>query len=37
MAASDPPVRHIATFCGRCSCGGPQLHVDDELLVPLPG
>ncbi|MCW2632794.1 MAG: hypothetical protein JWR88_1756 [Pseudonocardia sp.] len=22
-------MRHIATFCGDCSCGCPQLFVDD--------
>jgi len=22
-------VRHIATFCGQCSCGCPELYVDD--------
>jgi hypothetical protein len=22
-------VRHIATFCGQCNCGCPELHVDD--------
>jgi hypothetical protein len=23
-------VRHIATFCGSCSCGCPELYVDDS-------
>jgi hypothetical protein len=22
-------VRHIATFCGQCSCGCPELYVDE--------
>ncbi|HLU58057.1 MAG TPA: hypothetical protein VKZ81_21565 [Pseudonocardia sp.] len=22
-------MRHIATFCGQCNCGCPQLHLDD--------
>jgi hypothetical protein len=22
-------VRHIATFCGQCNCGCPELYVDD--------
>ncbi len=22
-------MRHIATFCGKCSCGCPELFVDD--------
>jgi hypothetical protein len=22
-------MRHIATFCGNCSCGCPQLYIDD--------
>jgi hypothetical protein len=22
-------VRHIATFCGSCNCGCPELYVDD--------
>ncbi|SFM82588.1 hypothetical protein SAMN05216207_1003122 [Pseudonocardia ammonioxydans] len=22
-------MRHIATFCGSCNCGCPELHVDD--------
>lgn len=22
-------MRHIATFCGNCNCGCPELHVDD--------
>jgi hypothetical protein len=23
-------VRHIATFCGQCNCGCPELFVDDS-------
>ena len=23
-------MRHIATFCGSCSCGCPELYVDDD-------
>jgi len=22
-------LRHVATFCGACSCGCPQLFIDD--------
>jgi hypothetical protein len=22
-------MRHIATFCGSCSCGCPELYIDD--------
>jgi hypothetical protein len=22
-----PGLRHVATFCGQCSCGCPELHV----------
>ena len=22
-------MRHIATFCGQCSCGCPELYLDD--------
>lgn len=22
-------LRHIATFCGQCDCGCPELHIDD--------
>jgi hypothetical protein len=22
-------MRHIATFCGQCDCGCPELHIDD--------
>jgi len=22
-------MRHIATFCGQCNCGCPELHLDD--------
>jgi hypothetical protein len=28
--ASEVPMRHIATFCGSCSCGCPELYVDDS-------
>ncbi|MEQ3549247.1 hypothetical protein WIS52_02085 [Pseudonocardia nematodicida] len=23
-------MRHIATFCGSCNCGCPELYVDDS-------
>ncbi|RZT86466.1 hypothetical protein EV383_3361 [Pseudonocardia sediminis] len=23
-------MRHIATFCGNCNCGCPELHVDEN-------
>jgi hypothetical protein len=23
------PMRHIATFCGQCNCGCPELYLDD--------
>jgi hypothetical protein len=22
------PLRHVATFCGQCNCGCPELYVD---------
>jgi hypothetical protein len=25
-------VRHIATFCGQCNCGCPELFVDDTAV-----
>jgi hypothetical protein len=25
-------MRHIATFCGSCSCGCPELYVDDAAV-----
>ena len=25
-------MRHIASFCGSCSCGCPQLHLDDDAV-----
>ncbi|AEA27968.1 hypothetical protein ACFQ34_23900 [Pseudonocardia benzenivorans] len=25
-------MRHIATFCGSCNCGCPELHVDDAAV-----
>lgn len=24
-----PGMRHVATFCGKCSCGCPELHIAD--------
>lgn len=28
---TDPTrLRHIATFCGDCSCGCPELYLDDN-------
>jgi hypothetical protein len=29
MPAAEPP-RHILTFCGKCSCGCPELFVDHD-------
>ena len=23
-------MRHIATFCGQCNCGCPELHLDED-------
>ena len=23
-------MRHIATFCGSCSCGCPELYLDED-------
>jgi hypothetical protein len=23
-------MRHIATFCGQCNCGCPELYIDDH-------
>lgn len=31
MSDHDPlhaGLQHVATFCGQCSCGCPELHVD---------
>jgi hypothetical protein len=25
-------MRHIATFCGQCSCGCPELYLDDTAF-----
>jgi hypothetical protein len=25
-----PELQHVATFCGQCSCGCPELYVDPE-------
>ncbi|MFC4943762.1 hypothetical protein [Pseudonocardia sp. GCM10023141] len=25
-------MRHIATFCGNCNCGCPELFVDDSAV-----
>lgn len=25
-------MRHIATFCGSCNCGCPELYVDDSAV-----
>jgi len=27
---SDAGLEHVATFCGQCSCGCPQLYVDHD-------
>ncbi len=27
--AEPAQLRHVATFCGQCNCGCPQLFVDD--------
>ena len=27
-------MRHIATFCGQCSCGCPELYLDDDAAAP---
>ncbi|MCP2182916.1 hypothetical protein [Prauserella alba] len=29
-APSRRGLRHIATFCGNCSCGCPELYVDPD-------
>ncbi|WP_326834949.1 hypothetical protein VSH64_08470 [Amycolatopsis rhabdoformis] len=29
MADHDSSLRHVATFCGSCNCGCPELFVDD--------
>jgi hypothetical protein len=26
-------MRHIATFCGQCNCGCPELHLDDDAAA----
>jgi hypothetical protein len=25
-------MRHIATFCGQCNCGCPELYIDDAAV-----
>jgi hypothetical protein len=37
MTDHDPPavgptgsLQHVATFCGQCSCGCPELYVDPD-------
>ncbi|HEY8527126.1 MAG TPA: hypothetical protein VIL48_19295 [Acidimicrobiales bacterium] len=32
MSSPDtvPGLRQVATFCGKCSCGCPALHVDES-------
>jgi hypothetical protein len=25
-----PELQHVATFCGQCSCGCPELYVDPD-------
>lgn len=27
---SDTGIRHVITFCGKCSCGCPELFVDHD-------
>jgi hypothetical protein len=27
---SDNNMRHVATFCGQCSCGCPELWIDPD-------
>lgn len=27
---SDHNMRHVATFCGQCSCGCPELWIDPD-------
>jgi hypothetical protein len=27
-ARQDAPLRHVTTFCGKCSCGCPELFID---------
>jgi hypothetical protein len=26
----EPPLRHVATFCGQCNCGCPELYVAED-------
>jgi hypothetical protein len=28
--AATPGLRHIATFCGSCNCGCPEVYLADE-------
>ena len=28
-------MRHIATFCGQCSCGCPELYLDESAPADL--
>jgi hypothetical protein len=27
---ANSPLRHVATFCGQCNCGCPELYVNEE-------
>ncbi|MEQ0564889.1 hypothetical protein ABJI51_37915 [Amycolatopsis sp. NEAU-NG30] len=26
----EPALRHVATFCGQCNCGCPELYVAED-------
>lgn len=26
----EPSLRHVATFCGQCNCGCPELYVAED-------
>jgi hypothetical protein len=30
--ANETGLQHVATFCGQCSCGCPELYIDHDAL-----
>ena len=30
--SNDTGLQHIATFCGQCNCGCPELYIDHDAL-----
>jgi hypothetical protein len=33
MTANEAKWRHVATFCGNCSCGCPEVYLADEAPI----